>query len=59
MLKLRALELRVEEMYVVPPPERSGSGSDRDLRVYQTWKGSNVSSFFSKLSLIFMVSACS
>lgn len=33
-------------MYVVPPPQRSdprsaaGSG---DLRVYQTWKGSNVS----------------
>ncbi|KAG2261424.1 hypothetical protein Bca52824_068503 [Brassica carinata] len=29
-------------MYVVPPPERSGSGSDGDLRVYQTWKGSNI-----------------
>lgn len=32
-------------MYVVPPPQRSdpGSGSG-DLRVYQAWKGSNVSS---------------
>jgi hypothetical protein len=32
-------------MYVVPPPQRSdlGSGSD-GLRVYQAWKGSNVSS---------------
>ncbi|KAJ4901053.1 putative protein S-acyltransferase 7 [Raphanus sativus] len=30
-------------MYVVPPPERSGSASDAgDLRVYQTWKGSNI-----------------
>lgn len=33
-------------MYVVPPPQRSdlgsaGGGSD-DLRVYQTWKGSNI-----------------
>lgn len=30
-------------MYVVPPPQRSDSGSNGDLRVYQTWKGSNVS----------------
>jgi len=30
-------------MYVVTPPQRSGFGSDCDLRVYQTWKGSNVS----------------
>ena len=31
-------------MYVVPPPQRldPGSGSG-DLRVYQAWKGSNVS----------------
>lgn len=41
-------------MYVVPPPERSGSASDAgDLRVYQTWKGSNVSSLF--LFLIFII----
>jgi hypothetical protein len=33
-------------MYVVPPPQRSDSGSNGDLRVYQTWKGSNVSFFF-------------
>lgn len=45
-------------MYVVPPPE-SGSGSDRDLRVYQTWKGSNVSSLFFLNFLILTVSACS
>lgn len=37
-------------MYVVPPPQRSdpGSGSafgSGDLRVYQAWKGSNVSHF--------------
>lgn len=32
-------------MYVVPPPQRSDSGSNGDLRVYQTWKGSNVSFF--------------
>lgn len=36
----------VEEMYVVPPPQRSDPGSNSDLRVYQTWKGSNVSFFF-------------
>lgn len=35
-------------MYVVPPPQRSDPGSrstggSTDLRVYQTWKGSNVS----------------
>ncbi|CAE6203154.1 unnamed protein product [Arabidopsis arenosa] len=29
-------------MYVVTPPQRSGFGSDCDLRVYQTWKGSNI-----------------
>ncbi|CAN8266330.1 unnamed protein product [Cochlearia groenlandica] len=30
-------------MYVVPPPpQRSDSGSNGDLRVYQTWKGSNI-----------------
>ncbi|KAL5581419.1 hypothetical protein UlMin_013861 [Ulmus minor] len=33
-------------MYVVPPPQRSDpgsipSGGDSDLRVYQTWRGSN------------------
>lgn len=30
-------------MYVVPPPNRSDplSGSTADLRIYQTWKGSN------------------
>ncbi|CAN1295812.1 Probable protein S-acyltransferase 7 [Linum perenne] len=30
-------------MYVVPPPQRSDPGSAQtDLRVYQTWKGSNI-----------------
>lgn len=37
-----------EKMYVVPPPKRSdplsGSTNGQDnLRIYQTWKGSNVS----------------
>ncbi|KFK33034.1 hypothetical protein AALP_AA6G322100 [Arabis alpina] len=32
-------------MYVVTPPQRSGTGSNCDLRVYQTWKGSNVFCF--------------
>lgn len=45
-------------MYVVPPPQRSdpGSGSgagSKDLRVYQAWKGSNVSLDFSLLGFIF------
>ncbi|CAG7902605.1 unnamed protein product, partial [Brassica rapa] len=30
-------------MYVVTPPQRSDLGSNCNLRVYQTWKGSNVS----------------
>uniref|UniRef100_A0A1J3CAU8 S-acyltransferase n=1 Tax=Noccaea caerulescens TaxID=107243 RepID=A0A1J3CAU8_NOCCA len=29
-------------MYVVTPPQRSDLGSNGDLRVYQTWKGSNI-----------------
>ncbi|CAN8272911.1 unnamed protein product [Cochlearia groenlandica] len=29
-------------MYVVTPPQRSDFGSNCDLRVYQTWKGSNI-----------------
>lgn len=41
-------------MYVVPPPQRSDSGSNGDLRVYQTWKGSNVSFFFFFLELGFL-----
>lgn len=46
-----------EEMYVVPPPQRSdlGSGSaagSKDLRVYQAWKGSNVSADFSHCQLL-------
>lgn len=33
-----------DDMYVVPPPQRSDQGSGSgDLRVYQAWKGSNVS----------------
>lgn len=34
------------EMYVVPPPKRPDplSGSE-DLRIYQTWKGSNVRAY--------------
>lgn len=53
-------------MYVVPPPNRSDplsgstNGSD-ELRIYQTWKGSNVSFIhlfhfpFSKLMQVFVV----
>ncbi|KAF8103302.1 hypothetical protein N665_0188s0242 [Sinapis alba] len=29
-------------MYVVTPPQRSDLGSNCNLRVYQTWKGSNI-----------------
>lgn len=44
-------------MYVVPPPQRSdprSEGRSGDLRVYQTWKGSNVSVLF-PLFLIFFL----
>lgn len=41
------------DMYVVPPPQRSdpGAGSG-DLRVYQAWKGSNVSSLLGFLLFV-------
>lgn len=43
-----------DKMYVVPPPSKGSdplSGSTDELRIYQAWKGSNVSYFLLLLSL--------